>query len=519
ILQELLMGEIQRDHLYQNALETFSQTPSFDQVFSEFEKKHFPKCQKAISLLQTEPPSLERYVFSRRQILEARLWFDVHAKAFLQSAKPTPLQKQKIEKIQKELTEQLQKSTSFLEEARRSAKKNFVPSYSPFIEEIDLQMKKIIEKRENLSSIDRDFFLKRVSYEVGRFADLALQQRELWLEAVLHECRSLYFTRFPNLNFSFIYSSKGMQYVVMDVMGFMLGQGQFRIVSRCAELQTGTLHALIKPKTLTFAKTITEEMKQTHERYFIDSWRESDIISHIGAPSGVVEIRERMAFEFEGIHHLFLIEKRYENGSLQDYFNKVIGMLSKEDMFDPDTTYSCALQLLTGLVHIHKAQIIHRDIKPANVLCDFTDPSKPAFAICDFGLACTSIEKKLHQELSCSPLFSAPEYAKAVLLFATDEMALGDAVSPKLDVWSLGVVFYLLFFVEMIPWWQDLEGDSDTLIHQVLEKLSHLSYPWIPSQFHKHRCYPLIERMLDPNPEKRWTAQEALDHFKTIHFS
>jgi serine/threonine protein kinase len=72
-----------------------------------------------------------------------------------------------------------------------------------------------------------------------------------------------------------------------------------------------------------------------------------------------------------------------------------------------------------------------RDLKPENILLETTDYANLRVKITDFGFACF---KKLEgaKEVLGSPLYMAPEIIKEQLY------------DQKVDVWSLGVITYIL---------------------------------------------------------------------------
>ncbi|HWO58191.1 MAG TPA: protein kinase [bacterium] len=100
----------------------------------------------------------------------------------------------------------------------------------------------------------------------------------------------------------------------------------------------------------------------------------------------------------------------------------------KDGPMDPAEAVSIAGQVASGLVKAHEKGIIHRDIKPANILLSKDGLCK----ICDFGLAKSSISKKVTRTGSTigTAAYMSPEQARS------------EVVDQRTDIWSLGVILY-----------------------------------------------------------------------------
>lgn len=109
------------------------------------------------------------------------------------------------------------------------------------------------------------------------------------------------------------------------------------------------------------------------------------------------------------------------------------GDLVKYFKFNPlleeDNLKKFFYKILKGIDYLHENQIIHRDLKLDNILIDKNMNPK----ICDFGISSEYDETKNIIDTGGTPAYLSPEVIKAE-----------GNVCPKSDIWSLGVLLYLL---------------------------------------------------------------------------
>ncbi|KAF9237064.1 kinase-like domain-containing protein [Melanogaster broomeanus] len=144
-------------------------------------------------------------------------------------------------------------------------------------------------------------------------------------------------------------------------------------------------------------------------------------------------------------------------------------------------------QLISGIEYSHKLKIVHRDLKPENVLLDDDLNVK----IADFGLS-NEIKDGDFLKTSCgSPNYAAPEVIRGGLY-----------TGPEIDVWSCGVILYVMLCGRL-----PFEDDD---VQSLFTKISQGNYT-LPSYLGAD-ARGLINNMLAVDPVKRITIPEITQH-------
>jgi calcium-dependent protein kinase len=106
-------------------------------------------------------------------------------------------------------------------------------------------------------------------------------------------------------------------------------------------------------------------------------------------------------------------------------FDKIINQ--EDQLFGEKQASEYMKQLFEAINHCHANGIIHRDIKPENIMLIKNDQIK----LIDFGLSKIKSNDQKLQEKVGTPYYMAPE-------------VLESNYNEKADIWSLGVILYVL---------------------------------------------------------------------------
>lgn len=142
----------------------------------------------------------------------------------------------------------------------------------------------------------------------------------------------------------------------------------------------------------------------------------------------------RAAAKLSHAHIVTVIDAGEENGRPYIVFEYIPGETLKQRIKSrgnlPVTeSVAYAIEIGSALVAAHEAGLVHRDVKPQNVLLDAAGHAKVA----DFGIA---------RELEANDGLTKTGRVLGTTDYVSPEQAMGEDVTGRSDVYSLGIVLY-----------------------------------------------------------------------------
>lgn len=167
-------------------------------------------------------------------------------------------------------------------------------------------------------------------------------------------------------------------------------------------------------------------------------------------------------------------------------------ILREEGPLTPERAALIGAQVADGLAAAHARETIHRDVKPGNVLVGDDDTAK----ISDFGIARTAGDQQLTSTglMTGTPAYFSPELARGV------------DPGPAADVWALGATLYTA--VEGAPPYPEQRNP--------LAMLQTISSQPVPSPVRAGPLADALNRMMDPDPQSRWTMADAAHALRRV---
>jgi cell division cycle 2-like protein len=283
-----------------------------------------------------------------------------------------------------------------------------------------------------------------------------------------------------------------------------IDEGTYGVVYRAKDKKTGEIVALKKVK-----------MEKEKEGFPLTSLREINILLSFHHPY-IVDVKEVVVGS--SLDSIFMVMEYMEHD--------LKGLMeSMKQPYSQSEVKCLMIQLLEGVKYLHDNWVLHRDLKTSNLLLN----NRGELKICDFGLA----------RQYGSPL-KPYTHLVVTLWYRAPELLLGaKQYSTAIDMWSLGCIMAELLSKEPLfngkTEFDQLDkifrilGTPNETIWPGFSKLPGVKVNFVKHQYNLLRKkfpatsftgspvlsdsgFDLLNKLLTYDPEKRITAEAALNH-------
>ncbi|KAK3137878.1 hypothetical protein QOZ80_5AG0361610 [Eleusine coracana subsp. coracana] len=253
--------------------------------------------------------------------------------------------------------------------------------------------------------------------------------------------------------------------------GRELGRGQFGVTYLATHKPTGRRHACKSIATRKLARADDAD----------DVRREVHIMHHLTGHRNIVELRGA----YEDRHSVNLVMELCEGGEL---FDRIIA----RGHYSERAAAALCREIVSVVHTCHSMGVMHRDLKPENFLFLNKSEDSPLKAT-DFGLSVFFKPGEQFRDLVGSAYYVAPEVLKR-------------RYGAEADIWSAGVILYILLSGVPPFWAENEEGIFDAVLQ------GHIDFSSDPWPSISKGAKDLVKKMLRQDPKERLTAAEILRH-------
>lgn len=186
----------------------------------------------------------------------------------------------------------------------------------------------------------------------------------------------------------------------------LLGNGAYAEVRKALHKSTNTMRAI---KTIQLASSSEYDISKI--------LKEVSILKCLDHP-GILKIYE----VFQSNTNLSIVTELCNGGELFDRIKEL-------KRFTENQAAQCMLQITNAVMYCHQQGVVHRDLKPENLL--YLDRNSDQLKLIDFGLSQIYNKRHKMKRIIGTYYYMAPE-------------VLNGEYTEKCDVWSLGVILYIM---------------------------------------------------------------------------
>lgn len=219
----------------------------------------------------------------------------------------------------------------------------------------------------------------------------------------------------------------------------------------------------------------------------------------------LIDIRHEILLEIEALklsyytNHIVKLYEVYETSTEMILVLEMANggelqrVLDDEEAIDEKQVKLMVRQILEGLTHLHDNDIAHLDIKPQNLLLTESFPNGEV-KLCDFG-----ISRRITKDCEIREICGTPDYV-------APEILRYDPISLATDIWSLGVLTYVLLS-GYSPFGSENKQQTFCNITQAA-----LDFPSEIFDKISKEAIDFMQKLIVREPSKRLTSRQARNH-------
>ena len=270
-----------------------------------------------------------------------------------------------------------------------------------------------------------------------------------------------------------------------------LGEGHFGVVKKCTEKKSGKEYAV---KIISKKNLMKEDLELIiQEKNYMKLIKHPNIVGLIA--------------DFEDENYIYLVMNYYKGGDLYAYIKEY----RNNDKLLPEKIIAKIIKIIAqSIQYLNYFGIVHRDLKPENIVFGNKEDIS-SLAIIDLGVAITLSYGQTNNE----PL--------GTLEYIPPEIFTRKPYSHKVDIWSLGIILYILVTCGKIyPFDCDIKdkekGEKEKIIGK---KIVFLQQEYPTEYFGNKSKYliSLIDKALEKSPEKRISIDDFLNNYWLVNTS